>query len=207
MTDKISEIEELAGNVKSNIPRLLELTEDADEEVRFRAVEAFHNLHPSDAVLQRIRECLGDEDELVRTECIELLGEWRDLESTEALYASLNDKSELVRTAASISIGQIGRKDSARLLEHQFEVSGSTEKASVAIALYILGNSEYLDKALKLLSDENYVTRCAVANLVCDFVDDKDIQRVVPILKKALLKEGTRAATSSLRSAISCLEA
>ena len=137
MSDKLTEIRELVEDADDNALKLLELTHDFDEEVRFRAVEAFQNVLPSDAVLRRIRECLEDGDELVRATSIELLGDWRDSESTEVLYAALNDKSELVRAAASISIGKIGRKDSSRLLEHQFKVSGNTEKASVAIALYI----------------------------------------------------------------------
>lgn len=57
-----------------------------------------------------------------------------------------------------------------------------------------------------LLNDNHYRTRCAVANLLCQFIDDKDKAKVIEKIELALAKEKTEAASSSLSNAIAELE-
>ncbi len=108
MTDEFGEIERLANGLSQNINRLLELSYDNDEEVRYEAIEAFKKFDPSEAILFRVREGVNDENELVRTMCIELLGDWEDADSIEKLYLALDDESEMVRSGAITSLGQMG---------------------------------------------------------------------------------------------------
>ena len=205
LMNKLIEIESLANGSSKNISRLLELSHDVDEEVRYRAFEAFEYFMPTDEILSRVRDGLEDEDELVRSTCIELLGDWKDANSTESLYLALSDESEIVRSAAITSLGQIARKDTIWILKQKFSDWHGIERASAAMALYSLGETDYLDELLSLFDDEDYRTRCTVANLISGFIADKDKARVTAKMKQALLKEETEAASSSLKDAIKAL--
>jgi HEAT repeat protein len=203
---KLEEIENLANGSIKNINRLLVLSRDSDEEVRYRALEAFEYFQPTDSIRDRVQEGLGDEDELVRSTCAELLGDWKDRTSTEALYLALSDESEIVRSAAITSLGKISRKDTSWILKDRFPNMSGVERASAAMALYSLGETDYLDELLSLFDDEDYRTRCAAANLISGFIADKDKPRATARMKQALLKEETNAASSSLKEAIEALE-
>ena len=203
---KLIEIDSLANGSSNNISRLLVLSHDSDEEVRYRALEAFEYFQPTDTILSRVRNGLGDEDELVRSTCAELLGDWKDSNSTEKLYLALSDESEIVRSAAITSLGKIARKDSIWILKERLSNMHGIERASAAMALYSLGEQDYLDELLSLFGDEDYRTRCAAANLISGFITDKDKARAVAKMKQALLKEETNAASSSLKEAIETLE-
>lgn len=204
--DKLTEIENLANGDEENIARLLMLTHDKDEEVRYRAVEAFEEFFPTTPIIDRVKQCLRDEDDLVRTISIELIGDWRQSDSIDDLYSLLNDPSEIVRFAAVISIGQIGREDSISLLENRISNAEASEKACIGMSLYNLGKTEYLNGVLDQLNNDNYLTRCLVANLVSQFIHDRDVEKALPKLKSALLKESTKAAASSIEYAIKNLE-
>jgi len=202
---KLVEIENLANGSCGNLDRLIELTYDTDEEVRYRAFEAFEHFTPTDAIINRVRNGLEDEDELVRSTCIELLGDWKDGNSTENLYLALSDESEIVRSATITSLGQISRKDTIWVLKQKLSNLRGIERASAAMALYSLGETNYLDELLSLFDDKDYRTRCATANLISRFIADKDKAKVITKMKQALLKEKTAATTSSLKDAIKAL--
>ena len=206
MVDKLNEIENLGNGSSINISRLIELSCDSDAEIRFRAFEAFEKFVPTKEILTCVRGAVNDKDELVRSTCIELLGDWRDWESIEKLYSALSDGSEFVRSAAITSLGQIGKKDTIVFLEGKFPEFQGVEKVSAAMALYSLGKIKYLDDLMLLLNDDDYRIRCAVANLVCRFIDDNDKAKFIEKMELALSKEKTEAAASSLSNAITELE-
>lgn len=207
MDNKLSEIEDLAKSPSmKNVSRLLELSYDTDEEVRFRSIEAFVGYTPTSTMLERIRKGVFDSDELVRTTCIELIGDWQDCDSLELLYSALSDDIEIVRSAAITSLGQLGQQDTVRILEEKFSKLEGTEKASAVMALYSLGKQEYFDELLALFDDNNYITRCAAANLICRFVRNEDKGKAIRKMRNALLQEETKAASSSIANAIRLLE-
>lgn len=206
MSDKLAEIESLANSNANNIKRLLELSQDTDEEVRFRAIEAFESFTKTPLLLDRVRAGLSDDDELVRSTCAELIGVWQDSNSIETLFQLVSDEDELVRSAAITSLGKMARKDAVWFLEGKYKELQSLERLSASIALYTLGREEYLKEAISFLGNGDYRVRCAAANLLADFTDEDDISLVVTSLKEALLKEDTKAAASSISSAISELE-
>ena len=203
--EKLTEIEKLENGSSINIKRLLELSHDADDEVRCRAIEAFENFEPTDAILSRVREGINDEDEIVRAMSIELLGDWADVDSIDNLYRAFGDVSDIVRAAALTSLGQMGRKDVAGVLEGKYPLFEGIEKVSAAMALYSLGEKQYLDDLLSLLEDDYYLIRCRTANLLCSFVDEQDKEKVIEKMEFALALEKTEAAASSLSEAIADL--
>lgn len=204
--DKLSEIENIADGDEASLVRLIELSYDKDEEVRFRAIEAFYLLPLSKKILERVRESLDDSDEMVRITGIELLGEWRDVASKERLYDFLIDKDPLIFSAAIISLAQLGGEEVVQKLKEKTVTDFGLEGLSVSIGLYILGEELYLNRVLSFLEDENYQVRCAAANLVSQFAKTKDIKIITTRLKSALKKESTKAASSSMMAAIKELE-
>ncbi len=202
MQDKLTEIESLANGNGKNISRLLKLSHDNDEEVRFRAIEAFENFSAIDSILTRVRESLTDPDELVRTMAVELIGDWKDTGSIRILYSLMSDKSEIVRAAAITSLGQINEKETIWFLQKKYSSLNGLEKLSAAMALYMLGKHEYFDGAIDFLENENYRIRCAAVNLLKEFTKNNDVEKVLLIMKTALLKEESKAVSSSLEGAI-----
>jgi HEAT repeat protein len=205
--EKLTEIEKLDNGSSQNIDRLLELSHDSDNEVRYRSIETFENFdEPTEAILSRVREGLNDENEIVRTTSIELLGDWEDVDSIEMLYSALDDESDIVRGAALTSLGQMGRKDIIEVVEEKYPGFEGIEKVSAAIALYSLGEKRYLDDLLSFLDDDYYLIRCRTANSLCRFVDEQDKAKVIEKMEFALAIEKTVAAASSLSNAITELE-
>ena len=203
--DKLADIEKLEDGSSQNIKRLLELSHDGNDEVRCRAIEAFENFDPTDAILSRVREGINDEDEIVRAMSIELLGDWADVDSIDNLYRAFGDVSDIVRAAALTSLGQMDRKDVAEVLEGKYPIFGGIEKVSAAMALYSLGEKKYLDDLLSFLEDDDFLIRCRTANLLCSFVDEQDKEKVIEKMEFALALEKTEAAASSLSDAIADL--
>ena len=203
--EKLTEIEKLEDGSSQNIKRLLELSHDGDDEVRCRAIEAFENFEPTDAILSRVREGINDEDEIVRAMSIELLGDWADVDSIDNLYRAFGDVSDIVRAAALTSLGQMGRKEIAGVLGEKYPLFEGIEKVSAAMALYSLGQKQYLDDLLSFLEDDYYLIRCRTANLLCSFVDEQDKEKVIEKMEFALALEKTEAAASSLSEAIADL--
>ena len=203
--DKLADIEKLEDGSSKNIKRLLELSHDGNEEVRCRAIEAFENFEPTGAILSRVREGINDEDEIVRAMSIELLGDWADVDSIDNLYRAFGDVSDIVRAAALTSLGQMGRKDVAVVLEGKYPLFQSIEKVSAAMALYSLGEKRYLDDLLSFLTDDDYLIRCRTTNLLCAFVDEPDKAKVIEKMEFALALEKNEDAASSLSEAIADL--
>ena len=113
--------------------------------------------------------------------------------------------SDIVRAAALTSLGQMGRKDVAEVLEGKYPIFGGIEKVSAAMALYSLGEKKYLDDLLSFLEDDDFLIRCRTANLLCSFVDEQDKEKVIEKMEFALALEKTEAAASSLSDAIADL--
>jgi len=206
--NKLNEVEQLlAGNEKS-IVRLIELSTDDDEEVRYRAVEALGHVPLTSETVAAIKGAVTDSDDLVRSSAIETLGSQEIAGAEELLVGALTDESELVRTAAIVSLGTVGSQASIWTLEKRYRARscGDAEMLACAVALYSLGKSKYLSEALEYLANESYRLRCAAANLLGAFTATKDISIVVSSLRSALKEEKTSAARSSICNAIEELE-
>ena len=201
---KLREIEKLQLRGVSSTARLIQLSHDEDEEVRFRAIEGLGTLPVTVDSRKTIARALTDSDSLVRAAAAEILGNWDPKRAEHLLVEAIEDSDELVRTAAIVSLGSIGSKQSIWLLERKYrnQSCGSLERLSFAIALYTLGKSAYLASALSFLNDESYQVRSAAANLLREFTSTKDIPRVLGKLRSSISAESTDAARSSMQAAI-----
>ncbi len=203
---KLDEIETIVDNDIEAIPRLLELSHDQDWEVRERAIEkiGFYTIdYCLDELKDRIRLGISDMNAIVRSTCLDILGEWEDSTSLEKMIEHLNnDESQIVRTSAAIAIGYIGDYSKTRYLENRLDKVNDEEKVSLYFALFLLGDDHFLENILESLSNEYYRTRCVSANLLVLCATDKNKSQILEQLRNALDKENTAAASSSLTNAI-----
>lgn len=207
--NKLREIEQLQLGGPSSVSRLIELSNHADEEVRFRAIEALGGFAATDESQARVLNALTDTDDLVRTAAVEVLGSWKSADADSGLAQAISDSSELVRSAAIVSLAEVGSKESIWILERKYQADscGDAERLSCAIALYVLGRNHYLSRALEFLTNDSYQLRCAAANLLSDFTATGDIPLVLKELRSSIATESTAAARSSMENAIEALTA
>lgn len=181
---------------------LLPLTENSDEEIRFKALEALWG-YTGDDVLNAVINRLKDENELVRISAVEALGEMRDSRGKQHLIDALTDEEEIVRREAAEGLDELGDVSAIPVLQDflQNETS-STAKVGFYVGLYLLGAEFRLKSLLNLLKDPSYQVRCSVANIVLDLVDEENENLIKKALNAALRRETTVAARSSLQSAL-----
>jgi HEAT repeat protein len=204
-SQKLTEIDSIVDEM-ATIERLLELSNDEDWEVRERAIEkiGFYTIdYCLEEVKNRIRRGISDPNVIVRSTCLDILGEWEDTKSLEKMIEHLNnDESQIVRTSAAIAIGYIGDASKKTYLENRLDKVNDEEKVSLYFALFLLGHAHFLENILYSLSNEYYRTRCVSANLLVLCATDKNKSQILEHLKNALDKENTAAASSSLTNAI-----
>jgi len=207
---KDDEIYSLTANHHQTIARLLELSDDDDWFVRNLALERlgeFGGVHHFTESLNRLRQGMSDPNELVRSTCILLLGDWKDQESLDQIVELLTDDSGIVRIAAAEAVGDMGDSSKTKLLEELLpQIDDDNERVFFYYGLYLLGQEKWLTPILESLTADYYRTRCAAANLLISCVTEENRNRILEHLKQALAREPTRAASSSLEGAIKMIE-
>lgn len=181
---------------------LLPLTENPDEEIRFKALEALWG-YTGDAVLNAVVNRLKDDDELVRISAVEALGEMRDRRGKQHLMDALTDVEEIVRREAAEGLGKLGDASAVPVLQAflQKETS-SAAKVGFYVGLHLLGAEFHLKSLLNLLKDPSYRVRCSISNCVLDLVNEENKKLIIKALDAALRRETTVAARSTLQSAL-----
>jgi len=199
---KLEEIEAITNQTSDLLNRILELSQDADWEVRYQSIECIQQSGVLDS-LKRVRQGLYDSKELVRVVCLEVLGEVQDERSVKDIKSLLNDASPLVRGAAALSLGKIGIGESIDDLLSRLQVEDDDEvKIPIYAALYTLGQDDYLENLLEGLNNEYYRVRCASANLLTDIANEHNNVKIVEALSLAFQREKTVAASSSIKNAL-----
>ncbi|MBI4743384.1 MAG: HEAT repeat domain-containing protein [Actinobacteria bacterium] len=194
---------------------LIKLTKDVDEEVRYYAVESLESFSGNDvgnAIISKLR----DSDELVRIIAAEVLGSLKFKKAIPYLVKVLSDKSEIVRRYSAEAIGMMGNKDLISVLEDKLKKeTRNLARLGFYTGLYMLGEKHYFDSILNMLKVKYYRVRCAASNILVyladeDFIDltnEYNIVKIIESLNKALSREKTIAAKSSITNALSVFRA
>ena len=204
---KLSSIEALSSFVEFPKAKLtlIELTEDRDIEYRYTALEALRDFSGDD-VEKAIEKRLNDNNEIVRITAIEALGYRKAEKSIISLIKLLEDKKELVRRYAAIILGEIGDAELIPTLKFKLDKERrNTVRLGYYIALYSLGEENYLKDILKLLKNKSYRIRCATANELKIIVNTRNYKTIIENLNSALERENTIAAKSSILDTLSVI--
>ncbi len=204
MCDPLDYIEALDGTDPESLTRLDHLSANSDEEVRLRAVEALQLFEPRKEIFRINQQALSDVDELVRAQALENIADWRNGSSEASLRKMAeSDPSPLVRSSAISTLGTIGSETTIGFIESLLDTMDELQRLSAYFALYSLGSEEYGISAISRLRNGNYQVRCAAANSMWVF-RGTELEKVArKALAKALKVEKTRAAASSIKSALS----
>jgi len=163
----ISELKE--QNDKESQKELLKLTYHSDNWIRYMAFETLNQQDDSHKAVERNKEGIEDEDELIRTECAEQLGDVGEVGAVKKLYDLISkDSSSLVKASAITSIAQIVYS-LVEDLDDRYSALSTLEKTSAALFLYSIGMSNYLDEIKKLIENADDEVRCRVVNGIKNF--------------------------------------
>ncbi|QUI21238.1 HEAT repeat domain-containing protein [Vallitalea pronyensis] len=177
---------------------LLNLTKNADSEIRYYAIEALGHFGGHD-IEQIIIKRLRDSDELVRIVAIQTLGDIQALEAIDYLKETIIDRSELVRGIGAEILGKLGDEGLIPVLEKGLHMEKKdTAIMGFYIGLYWLQQKKYLDSILNMLKNNSYRIRCAAANSLLELADNQNAEKIMLHLREALLIEETNAVRSSI---------
>ncbi len=201
---ELDEIKNIVASILEKSDYLLELSRDNSTEIRMRAIEAINECRNYYNVRERLNTGLSDADELVRIECLEFIGDTRDIYSVSAVEQLLNDEDWLVRGVAAVVLSKIGKETSKKHIESKIHSSDNDEELiRYYISLAVFGLDEYIDKVFSFLNtSSNYRLKCSVANILEDCIDYLDREEVLKRLREALVDEKDEVVRSSFSVAI-----
>lgn len=205
---KITAIE-LLSNFNSNQTAkkaLIQLTNDPDTEVRMYSIESLSNFSGDD-VEEAVITRLEDPDSLVRMTAAECLGYIGHTKAIPYLCKLISDNNELVRMYTAEALGKLGDRSLIPFLSDRLKIEKrNAARLGFFIGLYLLGEKHFLNSIIGLLKVKSYRVRCATANSLGKLANKDNYQIIRTNLLKALEKEDTIAARSSLKTALSYLD-
>jgi HEAT repeat protein len=202
---RVTAIEKLVASIgERGIPHLVDKLADSDSEVRIAAVEGLGDLLRDKGSSRLLIKGLNDRNELVRVTVAEALETIGDRQALPALRKALRDRSPLVRSYVAAAIGSLGdTRDVSRLRRSAQSDKSETARVGIYHGLYLLGQHDILSELLPLLQSRWYKVRCATANTLSEMLGDgSERELIVRRLRRALNKEPTIAARSSIRSTL-----
>lgn len=191
--------------IKERAELLVYLLNDKSNFVRSQALESLM-LVGKKKYLKYILPLLDDKDEVVRADAIECIGILGGKKAATYLINSLDDRCDMVRMYAGTVIGECKDKSFIKYLEKRLEKERSNlAKVGLLDGLYLLGQEEKLENLLQLFKSRRYHVRCSVANILQALVNKKNKKRIKESLLRALSKEDTVAAKSSIENALNSM--
>ena len=190
------------NNNRDVVTRLIHELKDTNPDVRMDAAEKLGELKSKRAV-SPLSNLSKDPDALVRICVAESLGDIKSRKAIPVLLDMLKDKDELVRGYAAEGLGMIGDKSVIPVLEKMLrEEKSNATKLRLYTALYRMGQQAMLESILGCLEDHDYGVRCAAANTLCEIVEESNAGVMLDALERALQKETTISAKSSISNSI-----
>ena len=191
-----------------DINALLKLSQSDDSEIRSYVAQLLVMSYGKDTEKALINMC-GDADEIVRTNACDSLSAFATGDVYNKLTdCVLNDKSNLVKTYALLSLADIAgqAKCDTEELKQLFIRFSSDKNVSVSAAcfrgMYILGNKDCLKNLLNLILSENYQDRCMVVNMLGDILNNENQSQIISELKRIRQTESSKAVVSTIDSII-----
>ncbi len=180
------------------------LTAD-DPELRFLALQKL-DASELQTDLALFAKLLQDIDELVKVECIELVGEAREDEFLDIVVSLLEDQSVLVRSAAAWVIGRLNASQYVSLLNNFVNKAISDrEKVGAFHSLAVLDKPNqqmWLDQLFSLLHSPDYQSRSATINLLANDIELFDKHLVRSALENAVIEEKIPSVKLSIMTAL-----
>lgn len=131
----------------SAIPKLVELLENSDREIRFYSAGIIATL-PSPKNREMIRSVFARKNPLSLAPSARILGEWKDEKSRKPIEEALLDTASPDREELARSLGWIGNSESEPVLWKVLEESSGEARHGAAWALGFAGTEKSVDRLI-----------------------------------------------------------
>lgn len=165
-------------------------TESEDSDIRAEALMSLSNFDRNEMTNKICLNCLYDENEYVRMRAAEAASDLCDVEVIPHLVRLLEDKNQLIRGYAAVSLGALGNIDTISKLEDVLKrEKRNATRLRIYVGLYKLGKAEYFNIIIKQLKSKSLLVRLAASWYVSDLSDKNNIDICVEQIKLAISKE------------------
>ncbi|XPV68798.1 MAG: hypothetical protein ACNI25_16050 [Halarcobacter sp.] len=203
LNNKLLEIEKTLIKLLELRDKLIKFTSSNEILIRADSIDAITSLM-SFNIERLIKESLRKGDDLTKISIIELVSASKNKAYLKYILHLLEDEDTLVRAYVYESIGNLKAKKYLPLLLKKLKKKNTTntEKLRILYSLLRFKKKVYFNDFISFLECDEYQVRSATANLLYFLVDNKNKQKVLTILKRALKNEKTIATQSTLKSVI-----
>lgn len=182
----MDDVENINQSSKKNLTTIKKAVNSEDSEIRLRAYCKLKLFIFNDDTLQLLRQGLTDQDEIVRSGCVEILAEQGLFANLDLLIHALDDSSYYVINSVIECLHNLdvdsAQNKAIEVLNDKLNSNHLHSSSVIAIhyALYRLDSGYSIDHLLDCLIDsEDYRNRCGVLNMLCDFCHDQDITHIL----------------------------
>lgn len=174
------------------VEEISQLVHHSNEFVRADLAKALVNDAPDRVAMKLLLDLCTDSEWCVRIEAIDSLSEFPYEESFYALESGCNDDDELIRAYAiyglCIVAQELGGSYKSTAIEDMQRLQSVKQTAFVQVniygGLYILGQKNYLQPLIALISSEDYHVKCAVFRTLADIYCPENSDVIVQVLQK-----------------------
>jgi hypothetical protein len=159
---------ELIPRARRLVPRLIDLADHAEPEVRYWALMLLRDASDKPGVKAAAVRCSSDPSGTVRSAAARLLGATRAADIQHALGALLTDEVFFVRSHAVRAVGEIGAEDLADEVAALLADTSWWVRAAAKESLFLLGDSG-LAAATEMLQDVDGFARDGAREVVSAF--------------------------------------
>ncbi|MBD1826018.1 HEAT repeat domain-containing protein [Microcoleus vaginatus GB1-A2] len=188
---------ELLGEARSDeaIPRLLELVEDSDSDVRWRVADALGNIG-SEVAISRLLELVEHSDSDVRWSVADALGNIGSEVAISRLLKLVEDSDYDVRWSVADSLGKIGDQAAIEGWLKLVKDSNYSLRSRAADALGKMGNKAAIKGLLKLVKHSDYDVRWSAAEALGKMGNKAAIERFLKLVENSDSDVRRRAANT-----------
>ncbi|MEG4583348.1 HEAT repeat domain-containing protein [Microcoleus sp. MON1_C5] len=188
---------ELLGVTRSDdaIPRLLELVEDSDSDVRWRVADALGNIG-SEVAISRLLELVEHSDSEVRWSVADALGNIGSEVAISRLLKLVEDSDYDVRWSGADSLGKIGDQAAIEGWLKLVKDSNYSLRSRAADALGKMGNKAAFKELLKLVKNSDYDVRWSAAEALGKMGNKAAIKELLKLVKNSDSDVRRRAANT-----------
>lgn len=171
--------------------------------------EALHSYSGDKLVFEIAVNGLKDENWLVRTECVEILGDAENSTAIPVIRSIVDDdENDLCVNSAIVALGQLGDRDFLKSIGGDVFFDQEYNRLHLEVALYLCcSEKDVVAKDItKFLNSEDDLVVIACANLLDSFACEVDLEIVAQEVSKIEFRGRGRAVQSTISRVLRSIE-
>ena len=169
---------------KEDLGAAIILLKHDESKIRFKAIKLIEEIGIcDDSTVRAMMDALGDDDNYIRREVIDVLRKIGDRRAVPALIEALKDDDRGVQSRAAGALGEIGDPSAVPALNDALKNTENQMEWCVADALGEIGDKRGIPTLIKLLKHEDDVVRCQAINSLAKIGGGSIVQPLIDTLK------------------------